>query len=247
MEPGSLSGLLVAATTPDAITFSISAVIVLAGALGVVVSRSSVHSALFLIMTLFGVAVLFVEQQANFLAAVQVIVYAGAIVVLFLFVIMLLGVDKMENITSESLRGQRPAAVVIGVLALAEVLLLARVQWASGATAVHGAANGAGTNVEKLARSIFTTYLLPFEVTSALLVIAVVGAVVLARRSSPGSDPTGMAGPPSPAGADQAEEISPPNGNEGSSGGNEGSSEPAGSDQGDPGEREATETKVVSQ
>ena len=175
---------LLGATVPDTLTFAVAAVIVLAGAVGVVVSRSPVHSALFLIMTLFGVAVLFVDQQANFLAAVQVIVYAGAIVVLFLFVIMLLGVDKVEAISAEQLRGQRPAAIVVGILALAEVLLLARVQWATGALAVHGQAGGPGSNVEKLARSIFTTYLLPFEVTSALLVIAVVGAVVLARRST---------------------------------------------------------------
>ena len=88
---------------------SVAAAIVLAGAIGVVVARNPVHSALMLVMTLFGVAVLFVLQQARFLAAVQVIVYAGAIVVLFLFVIMFLGVDREENIAAEPLRGQRPA------------------------------------------------------------------------------------------------------------------------------------------
>jgi NADH-quinone oxidoreductase subunit J len=178
--------LLVAATKVDAITFVLSAFIVLGGALGVVLARNPVHSALMLVMTLFGVAVLFVAQEAHFLAAVQVIVYAGAIVVLFLFVIMLLGVDREEAVAAEPLKGQRPIAVVLGVLALAEVLLLGvNAHWATGALSSAGQAGGPGSNVEKLARSIFSRYLLPFEITSALLVIAVVGAVVLARRPPP--------------------------------------------------------------
>ena len=80
----------------EAIVFAISAVVILGGALGVILSRNTVHSALSLVATLFGVAVLFVAQEAHLLAAVQVIVYAGAIVILFLFVIMLLGVDRAE-------------------------------------------------------------------------------------------------------------------------------------------------------
>ena len=108
--------------------------------------------------TLFGVAVLFVEQQAHFLAAVQVIVYAGAIVVLFLFVIMLLGVDREEDITREPLPGQRPAALVAGVLVVLEVLVLAGAQWVSGARSSTGALSGDTSNVEKLARAIFTRY-----------------------------------------------------------------------------------------
>ena len=174
---------VLAATKVDAVVFGLAAVIVLAGAIGVVISRNPVHAALMLVMTLFGVAVLFVAQEAHFLAAVQVIVYAGAIVVLFLFVIMLIGVDREENIESEPLRGQRPLAFLLGAIALAEVLLLARgTGWATGAVASAGPTGGPGSNVEKLARTIFTTYLLPFEVTSVLLVIAVVGAVTLARR-----------------------------------------------------------------
>src|SRR5438874_11159564 len=112
---------VLAATAPDVLVFVVAAAVVIVGALGVVFSRNPVHAALMLVMTLFGVAVLFVEQQAHFLAAVQVIVYAGAIVVLFLFVIMLLGVDQAEDVRQEPLRGQRPAAAVLGVLALAEV------------------------------------------------------------------------------------------------------------------------------
>jgi NADH-quinone oxidoreductase subunit J len=163
--------------------FLVAAVVVLAGALGVVTARHPVHCALFLIQTLFGVAVLFVSELAHFLAAVQVIVYAGAIVVLFLFVIMLLGVDRSDEVAAEPLRGQRPTAILLGVLGLAEFAGLVRSnQWATGALSVSGPANGQASNVELLGRSLFSTYLLPFEVTSVLLVIAVVAAVVLSRR-----------------------------------------------------------------
>jgi NADH-quinone oxidoreductase subunit J len=175
--------LLASATLPDAITFALAAVIVLAGALGVVLSRNPVHSALMLVMTLFGVAVLFVEEDAQFLAAVQVIVYAGAIVVLFLFVIMLLGVDRQEPLAKDPLPFQRWFGLGLGLIGLVEVLLLSREKWPTGAHSVAGRVSGTGKqNVYILGRSVFTTYLLPFEVTSALLVIAIIGAVVLARR-----------------------------------------------------------------
>jgi NADH-quinone oxidoreductase subunit J len=177
-----MTSMLVAATIPDAITFAVAAVICLVGAFGVVLARNPVHSALMLVMTLFGVAVLFVEENAQFLAAVQVIVYAGAIVVLFLFVIMLLGVDRKEVINKEPLPGQRPVAICLGILGLAEVLLLARDKWPTGPSSVSGALGTPADNVRLVGQSIFTTYLLAFEVTAALLVVAVVGAVVLARR-----------------------------------------------------------------
>ncbi len=170
----------------DWFVFTVAAVATLAGALGVVMSSNPVHAALMLVMTLFAVAVLFVAQAAHFLAAVQVIVYAGAIVVLFLFVIMLLGVDRTENLGLEPLRGQRPIALLAGAGVVAAIFLLARTAWVSGARSVAGAASGEGTNVEKLASSLFTRYLLAFEVTSVLLVIAVIGAVVLARHSPSG-------------------------------------------------------------
>lgn len=174
---------LLAATKVDAAVFAISAAAVLVGAFGVIFSRNPVHAALMLVMTLFGVAVLFVAQEAHFLAAVQVIVYAGAIVVLFLFVIMLLGVDREENLRVEPLRAQRPLAFLLGALVLVMIVLLARAQqWVSGVASTGGAALGEGENIEKLGRSLFTTYLLPFEITGVLLVIAVVGAVVLVRQ-----------------------------------------------------------------
>jgi NADH-quinone oxidoreductase subunit J len=178
--------VLLAATVPDILTFAICAVVVLSGAIGVITSRNAVHAALSLVLTLFGVAVLFVEQHAYFLAAVQVIVYAGAIVVLFLFVIMFLGVDRTENVQTEPLRGQRPLALVFMAISLAGVLALsATSNWVTGAHRVAGGvAAGHHTDTFLLGKSIFTTYLWAFEITAALLVIAVVGAVVLARRPS---------------------------------------------------------------
>jgi NADH-quinone oxidoreductase subunit J len=134
-------------------------------------------------MTLFGVAVAFIAQSADFLAAVQIIVYAGAIVVLFLFVIMFLGVGHDSRSEVEPLVGQRAfalAGVVITVAGL--IALLASSHWVTGATSVTGSlATGQG-NVKQLGTAVFTTYLYAFEATSLLLVIAVVGAVLLARR-----------------------------------------------------------------
>jgi len=195
---GTLGTALVAATSiathaswVDVGTFSVAAAIILAGAVGVVVARNPVHSALMLVMTLFGVAVLFVLQRDPFLAAVQVIVYAGAIVVLFLFVIMFLGVDREENIALEPLRGQRPLAIGLAVLGTTGLLLLGQVsKWTTGAPHVAGVDAGKQSNVYLLGKSVYTTYLFPFEATAALLVIAVVGAVVLARRPPAVTDPT---------------------------------------------------------
>jgi NADH-quinone oxidoreductase subunit J len=177
---------LLAATRIDNLVFAAGAIIVLAGAVGVVVARNPVHAALMLVQTLFGVAVLFVAQGAHFLAAVQVIVYAGAIVVLFLFVIMLLGVDKDEMVQAEPLGSQIPIAVIVVLITAAELLLLGRKAWTTGTPSVVGALEGPAGNVEQLAEVIFTRYLFAFEATSVLLVIAVVAAVALARRPEGG-------------------------------------------------------------
>ncbi len=174
--------LLAAAALPDSITFVIAAVIVVSGALGVVLMKNPVHSALMLVMTLFGIAVLFVEQDAQFLAAVQVIVYTGAVVVLFLFVIMLLGVDRREAVFADTFHGQRLFAGFVGLCVLAEVIFLGSRTWTTGAPTVQGSLTNQGANINVIGNSLFTTYLLPFEVTSALLVVAVVAAVVLGRR-----------------------------------------------------------------
>jgi len=164
-------------------TFLLAGIIIVAGAVGVVMARNPVHAALFLIQTLFGVAVEFLVVEAHFLAAIQVIVYAGAIVILFLFVIMLLGVDKSEDLRVEPLIGQRPAALVVGAAILG--LLLAVINSVDGLTgnpsdlAALGPDEG---NVNLLAETIFTRHVFTFEVTGLLLTVAVVGAVVMARR-----------------------------------------------------------------
>jgi len=185
-----LSAVVAHNTLPDLIVFVVAGAVVIGGALGVVTSRNPVHAALSLVGTLFGVAVLFIEQDANFLAAVQVIVYAGAIVVLFLFVIMFLGVDRTESIAADPLKGQRPLAIVLSVIALGGIVALgAKAHWVTGAHTVTFPTTGPRGDVGQLGKSVFTVYLFAFEATAALLVIAVVGAVVLARRPPTSANP----------------------------------------------------------
>ena len=168
----------------DKIVFFIAAAACLGGALGVILSKNPVHSALSLVGTLFGIAIHFVNLGAHFLAAVQVVVYAGAIVVLFLFVIMLLGVDRSEDLETDPLTGQRPAAAVVAVVGVALLTLLSvrGVQVTTGEHHKVAGLNSGGSNIVTLGRALFTDYVFAFEVTSVLLVIAVVGAVVLAKR-----------------------------------------------------------------
>ena len=173
-------------TTAGVLVFVTAAALILVGALSVIMVKNPVHAAISLIVTLFGVAVAFVAQSADFLAAVQIIVYAGAIVVLFLFVIMFLGVDRQEGVRVDPLVGQRPFALVGVVITVAGlVTLMARSHWVTGATSVanRGAPLASGQyNVRQLGTAVFTTYLFAFEATAVLLIIAVVGAVLLARR-----------------------------------------------------------------
>jgi NADH-quinone oxidoreductase subunit J len=168
---------------PDFVIFATSTILILVGALGVISLKNPVHAALSLIMTLFGVAMAFVAQSADFLAAVQIIVYAGAIVVLFLFVIMFLGVGYGSKSDVEPLVGQRGFAIAGVVITIGGLIaLMASSHWVTGPTSVTGTlAKGQG-NVKQLGTAVFTTYLYAFEATSLLLVIAVVGAVLLARR-----------------------------------------------------------------
>lgn len=168
----------------DKIVFLVAAAACLGGALGVILAKNPVHSALALVGTLFGIAIHFVNLGAHFLAAVQVVVYAGAIVVLFLFVIMLLGVDKAERLDTDPLGGQRPAAAVVAVIGVVLLVLLAvrGVQVTSGIRSNTGTLQGDGSNIELIGRALFTDYVFAFEITSVLLVLAVVGAVVMARR-----------------------------------------------------------------
>jgi NADH-quinone oxidoreductase subunit J len=169
--------------------FVVAAAMIMAGAIGVVVRSHPVHAALSLILTLFGVAVMFVAQEAHFLAAVQVIVYAGAIVVLFLFVIMLLGVDRTEDIKTEPFKVQRPLAVIVGLgvigLVTAAVVASRDVVSSRGSGLVTPDMADPDSNIRQLSRSVFGDYVVAFEVTSVLLVVAVVGTVLLTRRVKP--------------------------------------------------------------
>ena len=169
----------------ETVVFIVSALIVLAGGLGVVSSRNPVHAALSLIATLFGLAVLFLNLGAQLLAVVQVIVYTGAIVVLILFVMMLLGVDREEDLETEPLVGQRLLAGLIGLLFLGAVLaviVIGREAIVTGTQSVTGAISPTISNISQIGTALFTTYVFALEITAGLLTIAVVGAVVLSRR-----------------------------------------------------------------
>ena len=176
--------------TGEAVAFWILGPVALAGALGMVFSRNAVHSALWLVLTMLSLGVFYVVQSAPFLGAVQVIVYTGAIMILFLFVLMLVGRDSSDSVV-ETLRGQRVAATVLGVGFAG--LVGAGIARATEGTAVVGLsdAQGGTGNIDSIAELLFTRYLLAFEVTSALLITAAVGAMVLAHiEREPGSRQT---------------------------------------------------------
>lgn len=168
--------------------FVCAALMVIAGALGVVLRSHPVHAALSLVLTLFGVAVLFVAQDAHFLAAVQVIVYSGAIVVLFLFVIMLLGVDTSEDLSVEPISIQRPLAVIVGgglVGTLVTAIVHARgsIRSSTGTGIAIPTQTGDGdANIRQVAIDLFSDHVFAFELLSVLLIVAVVGTVVLSRK-----------------------------------------------------------------
>lgn len=169
----------------DEVVFGVMFVVTLGSALAMVFARNAVHAALFLVVVQVGLAAAFLLEGAFFIAAIQIIVYAGAIMVLFLFVIMLLGVDKREALI-EPLPLQRPLAVGLGALLTAEVAYIALrgidfVVTGDRSEALAGLNRDPG-NVLGLARVLFSDYLMPFELTSVLLVVAIVGVMVLARR-----------------------------------------------------------------
>jgi NADH-quinone oxidoreductase subunit J len=170
----------------EILVFGVMFVMALGASLAMLFAPNAVHVALFLVATQVALALAFLLQGAFFVAAVQIIVYAGAIMVLFLFVIMLLGVDRREALI-EPLPAQRGLAVGLGALLAAEILYIAF----QGVNLVAGGGDGGGAltalnedpgNVKALARALFSRYLLPFEATSILLVVAIVGVMVLARR-----------------------------------------------------------------
>jgi NADH-quinone oxidoreductase subunit J len=172
-----------AASTGEAVQFWILAVIAVGGALGMLLCRKAVHSALCLAGTMLALAICYMAQGAVFLGVVQIVVYTGAIMMLFLFVVMLVGVSSADSVR-EVLRGQRWAAVVcglgFGVLLIAGIAN-AKLHTFTGTGAADSAAGG---NVQGLARLIFTRYVWAFEVTGALLITAAIGAMVLTHREA---------------------------------------------------------------
>ncbi len=159
--------------------FWLLAPIMVVAAIGVVLARKAVHSALLLAVVMICLAMMYAMQDAPFLFAVQIIVYTGAIMMLFLFVLMLVGVDKTDSLV-ETIRGQRLVAVVVGVL-FGFLVVTVVAQTTVGPVVGLGEANADG-NVHGLARLLFNRYVFAFEATSALLITAVLGAMVLAHR-----------------------------------------------------------------
>jgi len=194
----------------EAWAFWILGSIAVIGALGMVLARNAVHSALWLVVTMLCLGFLYVVNSAPFLGAVQIIVYTGAIMMLFLFVLMLVGRDASDSLI-ETLRGQRVAAVLLGV-GFAVLIGTGLVRTLGNIPAVGLATVNQDGNVPGIAALLFTRYIFAFEVTSALLITAAVGAMVLAhverakgemvdqvtrmtQRFRPGSYPAAKAGP----------------------------------------------------
>lgn len=160
----------------ELVLFIIFAAVAVAGALSMVLHPNPVHGALGLMATMLSLAVFYVVNSGHFIAAVQVVVYAGAVMTLFLFVIMLIGVDRAENL-EERLPLQRQLAIGLGLAFLVLIGLIGGNAWI---TAPEAAVEPNGT-VEAIADLLFTDWLLPFEVTTLLLIIASVGAIALAQ------------------------------------------------------------------
>jgi NADH-quinone oxidoreductase subunit J len=169
------------------IAFWILAPIMVAAALGLLFSRKAVHAAMMLAVVMISLAILYAVQDAPFLFAVQIIVYTGAILMLFLFVLMLVGVDASDSVI-ETIRGHRIASILIG-LAFGATLVFGVAQVSFGTVVGLNGANDGG-NVPAIAQILFTRYVFAFEVTSALLITAALGAMVLAHRERLTPKPT---------------------------------------------------------
>jgi NADH-quinone oxidoreductase subunit J len=172
--------VLAATSTGETVTFWILGPLCLIAAIAMVLARNAVHAALFLAAVMLSLAGLYAAQDAPFLAAVQVIVYTGAILMLFLFVLMLVGVDSSDSLV-ETLRGQRVAALLVA-LGFGGLLVAALATAIDGDTDAGLEQANAEGNVIGIARLLFTKYVFAFEVTSALLITAALGAMVLAHK-----------------------------------------------------------------
>ena len=167
--------------TGEKVVFWITAVFAVVGAVGMVISRKAVHSALWVAFTMVNLAVLYFSLEAPFLGTTQIVVYTGAVMMLFLFVLMIVGVDSSDSLL-ETIKGQRLLATLFA-LAFGGLLVSSVTSGLAPDAVTLSVANAAeGGNVQGLAKPIFSTYLLAFEVTSALLITAAVGAMILAHR-----------------------------------------------------------------
>ena len=166
--------------TPEAMLFWILAPLTLVGALGILLVKKAVHSAILMAFVMVSLAIFYIAQGAPFLGIVQIVVYTGAVMMLFLFILMLVGVDSSDSLT-ETIRGLRPIAITAAVgFGGLMVSLLGRATLGRGAIGVEAAnANG---NVQGIAQLLFSTFVWPFEVVSALLITAALGAMVLAHH-----------------------------------------------------------------
>jgi NADH-quinone oxidoreductase subunit J len=156
------------------------------GAIGMLISHKAVHSALWVALTMINLAVLYVLQSAPFLGVAQVIVYTGAVMMLFLFVLMIVGVDASDSLV-ETIKGQRRVGILAGVILVIALVLLLGNSFSIQAAELVNADSTYGGNVQGIAALLFGKYVLIFELTSALLITAAVGAMVLAHkeRTSP--------------------------------------------------------------
>jgi len=175
--------------TGEQIVFWVCAVVAVAGALGMLMSKRAVHSALCIAATMVSLAVLYVALEAPFLGMIQIVVYTGAVMMLFLFVLMIVGVDSSDSLV-ETIKGQRVAAVLfaLGFAGLLITGIGAAVVSDGQGLAVANTVDGG--NVQGIAKLIFGRYVLAFEVTSALLITAALGAMVLAHRERLTPKPT---------------------------------------------------------
>ena len=169
--------------TFDLIAFIILALVAIVSALGMLLSKNAVYSALFLILNFVTIALFYLLLGAPFLAMIQVTVYAGAIMVLFLFVIMLLGVESLRSKTT-TLSWQQPVAIALAVILLVEAVYVIFIRFSELPQAVE-VVEGFGSP-KAVGEVLFNKYLLPFEVTSILLLVAIVGAILLTMRQRTG-------------------------------------------------------------
>jgi NADH-quinone oxidoreductase subunit J len=165
----------------ETLLFWLLAVIALVASVSMIIQRNPVHSALFLIVTLLSLAGLFLLLSAHFLAVIQIIVYAGAIMVLFLFVIMLLDIRRTE-VAPSRVKLQKSLGLLLGAIFFVETVLILRSGVLSDMAAVAAApAQDFGTALA-LGRALFTSYLFPLQLAAVLLFVALIGAIVLSRR-----------------------------------------------------------------